>query len=95
MLEIVVVSLVNWVIIVGGYVVYNLFQKNKKLESIIVNQENTINEIQEAIASSDRIINSMEVSGAFKADDEIGQFFKNLQIIQQQLNSYYTVNSRR
>jgi hypothetical protein len=88
----VICNLGLWVSTMVGYIIYNLFQKNKKLESMIISQQQIIDSISELINSGDQIINSLEISGAFKADDEAGAFFKVLKNIQEELN-YFKASS--
>jgi hypothetical protein len=73
--------------LVAGYL---LISKNIKLERAIVSQQQYIDAISIIIDNSDQIIKDLDVRGAFEADDEIGQFFKNLKEIQIILNDFKT-----
>jgi hypothetical protein len=77
-------------LITASYACYNMFLKTERLEKIVDNQDQYINNISELIELSNKKIGESEVAQAFKADDDIGFFFETLQEIQTQLNSFKT-----
>lgn len=86
----IVLNITLWVLTILGFVIYNLYSKNIKLEKMIVNQNQTLSEISSVIDQSDKIIHDLDKLGAFKSDDEIGFFFKTVKEIQDLLNQYST-----
>ena len=89
-------TIVLWVILIhlielvalGGYL---LIRKNRKLESIVSEQQNYIDAVSIIINDSNETIKQLDARGAFEADDEVGTFFRNIKEIQDVLNSF---NSR-
>jgi len=83
-----IVSIVLWVVTVFGYIVWNLNQKVAKLEQIATKQKIVIDSVAAIVDESNRQLNAVELTEAFKSDDQIGFFFRNLQNIQDSLNHY-------
>ena len=82
------INLLLWVGTILGYVIYNLTQKNQKLEQMVIERDRLLNNLSSTIEESDRVLQEIDRIGAFKSDDEIGFFFKTIQSIQQALNQY-------
>jgi cytochrome c-type biogenesis protein CcmH/NrfG len=78
------------IIVILGFVIYNLMSKTEKLEKLVDDQNIYIDRISELIELSNKKIGESEIANAFKTDDEIGFFFETLQEIQSQLNSFKT-----
>ena len=78
------------IIIILGFVIYNLMSKTEKLEKLVDDQNIYVDRISELIDLSNKKISESEIANAFKTDDEIGFFFETLQEIQSQLNSFKT-----
>lgn len=83
-----VLNLSLWVFSIAGYVIYNLYQKNVKLEQIVEDQQKVMQSIEMVILDSDRALKEVDKLGAFKSDDEIGFFFQTVKHIQEVLNQY-------
>ena len=81
-----------WVFTILGYVIYNLYSKNVKLEQMVVNRDQTLRNLSDIIAESDRMLKDVDRLGAFKSDDEIGFFFNTVKAIQETLNDYSNIN---
>jgi len=67
---------------------YRLIQKNTKLYKTIESQQQYIDTISIIINNSTELLDELDIKGHFKADDEVGIFFKNLQEIQLQLDKF-------
>lgn len=80
-------------ILIAGYIIYNLTTKSEKLEKIVDNQNLYIERLSDLIELSNKKIKDSNIAEAFKTDDEIGFFFETLEEIQDQLNSYRTRNN--
>jgi len=83
-----IISIILWVLTVFGYIVWNLNQKVAKLEQIATKQKIVIDSVAAIVDESNRQLNAVELTEAFKSDDQIGFFFRNLQNIQDSLNHY-------
>lgn len=84
------ISTLLWVVtvLVGGFAVYNLIQKNSKLEEIITKDRETLVNLRKVVEESDKLINKADKLGAFRNDDEVGYFFTLVKEIQATLNTY-------
>jgi hypothetical protein len=83
-----IISIVIWVLTVFGYIIWNLNKKVTKLEQIATQQRIIIDSVSAIVDESNRQLNQIELTEAFKSDDQIGFFFRNLQNIQDSLNHY-------
>jgi hypothetical protein len=70
--------------------IFFLARRNNILERAVSEQQNYIDAISIIIQNSQQKLNELDHLGAFKADDEIGTFFSNLQEIQGILNDFNT-----
>lgn len=86
-----VINLFLWIGTILGYLIFNLNQKNQKLEQMVIERDNLLRNLGSTIEESDKVLQELDKIGAFKSDDEIGFFFKTIQSIQQALNQF-TVN---
>jgi len=77
----IVIAILSALLIVAGFAIRNLIQKNEILEDFIAKQS-------EAIDSCDRRLKTIDDKGFFVADDEIGWFFTEVKKIQEALNEF-------
>jgi len=83
-----IISIVLWIFTIFGYIIWNLNQKVIKLEQIATKQKVIIDSISAIVDESNKQLNQVDLTEAFKSDDQIGFFFRNLQNIQDSLNHY-------
>ena len=83
-----IINILLWVLTIIGYVIYNLYSKNAKLEEMVLERERVLNNLSDIINESDRILKEVDKLGAFKSDDEIGFFFNSVKAIQETLNEF-------
>lgn len=83
-----IISICLWVFTIFGYIIWNLNGKVAKLEEIAAKQKIIIDSVASIVEESNRQLNQVELTEAFKSDDQIGFFFRNLQNIQDSLNHY-------
>lgn len=83
-----IISIVLWIVTVVGYIIWNLNSKVAKLEEIANRQAVIIESISSIVNESQKMLDQVELTEAFKSDDQIGFFFRNLQNIQDSLNHY-------
>lgn len=84
----ILINLNIWILTIVGFVIYNLYSKNVKLEEIVQKQNQSLEVIAQIIDDSDKLIKEVDQLGAFRSDDEVGFFFKALITIQETLNSF-------
>ena len=83
-----IISIVLWVLTIFGYIIWNLNNKVAKLEQIAAKQKIIIDSVSAIVEESNKQLAQVELTEAFKSDDQIGFFFRNLQNIQDSLNHY-------
>ena len=66
----------------------NLLKKNEKQEDILVNYLEYLDKLSKTVEASDKKLKEIDHSGVFKADDEVGHFFKSIQQLQDILNDF-------
>jgi uncharacterized coiled-coil protein SlyX len=87
-----IISIVLWIATICGFIIYNLNQKVIKLEQIAAKQQIVIDSVSAIVDESNKQLNAVDLTEAFKSDDQIGFFFRNLQNIQDSLNHYLKNN---
>lgn len=85
----IILNLNIWVLTILGYIVYNLYRKNVKLEEMVQQRDQTLAAIGSTVNESDRVLKELDKVGAFQSDDEVGFFFKALKQVQEMLNQFY------
>lgn len=83
-----ITMLVVWVATVVGWVIYNLYQKNVKLETTVINQATFIAGVQSLIATSDKALKELDDKIWMESDRELQTVFESLKTIQSALNTY-------
>lgn len=75
-------------ILVCGYIIWNLNNKLTKAEDIIDEQIDYLRKVSLTIQESNLYINKLDEKGHFRSDDEVGTFFDFMKEIQDLINSY-------
>jgi hypothetical protein len=83
-----IISIVLWIATIVGFIIYNLNQKVVKLEQIATKQQIIIDSVAAIVEESNKQLSQADLTEAFKSDDQIGFFFRNLQNIQDSLTHY-------
>ena len=71
-----------------SYLIYNLLRKVEKYEDITLDQTKYLQNISNIIAESQQHLSKLDENGVFQSDDEDGEFYKQMQAIQTELNKY-------
>ena len=87
MLEI-IIGILGVLVVILGYTTFNLLRKNEKEEDIILSQNIFINKLSEQIETSQKRLEEIDEKGTFQGDDEIGWFFNEIKIIQNDLSRF-------
>ncbi len=82
------IMLAVWAATVVGWVIFNLYRKNEKLETTVINQANFISGIQALIGESDRALKDLDDKIWLESDKELQTVFQNLKQIQSALNQF-------
>lgn len=83
-----IISIALWVLSIIIWIIYNLNNKNKKLENTAINQANFINNIQYLITQSDKSIKELDTKIWVEGDKELMVVFQNLKAVQEALNQF-------
>lgn len=82
------IMLAVWIVSIIGWIVFNLYQKNIKLENIVISQANYIESIRGVIVESDKVMKELDSKIWMESDKELATVFRNLKAIQEILNQY-------
>lgn len=70
------ISFILWIITIAAFIVWNLYQKNKKMEEIINSQGYYLQTMKSLTADMDFIVNKMDTTMWVQADPELVQLFE-------------------
>jgi hypothetical protein len=82
-------------VLILGYVSYNLFRKVEQLERIVDSQEQYIAKFSNTVDFTNRRLDEIDEKGTFKSDDEIGWFFESVKTLQNELDDFNLNGVRR
>lgn len=77
-----------WLATIVGYIIYNLYRKNTKLENIVISQATFIAGLQALIGESEKAVKNLDDKIWLESDKELQQVFFNLRAIQEGLNQF-------
>lgn len=77
-----------WAATVVGWIIFNLYQKNVKLENTVISQANFIAGLQSLIGESEKAMKNLDDKIWLESDKELQQVFGNLKAIQEGLNQF-------
>ena len=83
------------IVLLLGYVSYNLFKKVENLERIVTSQEVYIAKFSNTVDFTNRRLDEKDEKGTFKSDDEIGWFFESVKTLQTELDDFNLNGVRR
>ena len=83
-----IITLILWVVTIVGWVIYNLYQKNIKLEETVINQATFIAGLQSMIYESDKALKNLDDKIWMESDKELQTVFQNLKAVQEGLNQF-------
>ena len=83
------------IVLLLGYVSYNLFKKVENLERIVTSQEVYIAKFSHTVDFTNRRLDEIDEKGTFKSDDEIGWFFESVKTLQNELDDFNLNGVRR
>jgi len=83
------------IVLLLGYISYNLFRKVEQLEKIVDSQEQYISKFSNTVDFANRRLGEIDEKGTFQSDDEIGWFFESVKTLQNELNDFNINGVRR
>ena len=81
-----------WVLTVVGYVVFNLYRKNKKLEDIVVRQQLFINDVMVNYKEVDQLVDKIDKTMWVQSDPEFLQLMEEMKNLQSMIKQYTDKN---
>lgn len=87
-LQIIILVLISLIIIVTGYIIYNLLRKVELAEDLIISYNMYFNKVSNVIEASGKTLELLDAKGSFQSDDELGFFFKKVKEIQSILDDF-------
>ena len=84
----IIIGILGLLVVILGYTTFNLLRKNEKAEDIIISQSDFIEKITSQIDASQKRLEKIDEKGTFQGDDEIGWFFNEVKIIQNDLSRF-------
>lgn len=83
-----IISISLWVLTVVGWIIYNLYKKNLRLEETVISQANFISGLQQLIGESDKALKNLDEKIWMESDKELQTVFQNLKAVQEGLNQF-------
>lgn len=82
------IMLFVWAATIIGWIVYNLYKKNERLEQTVINQATFIGGLQQLIGESDKALKGLDDKIWLESDKELQIVFQNLKAVQEGLNQF-------
>lgn len=83
-----IIALTVWVVSIIGYIIWNLFQKNIKLEQIVVNQQVFIEDIKGCMKEINVAANLIDSKLWVQSDPEFLSLMENVKQMQGRINEF-------
>jgi hypothetical protein len=77
-----------WVLTVVGYIVFNLYQKNRKLENMVIKQQFFINEVMANYKEIDLLVDKIDKTLWVQSDPEFLQLIEEMKNLQGVIKQY-------
>ena len=76
------------IFLILSYIIRNLLINVEKYEDVTIDQTQYLQNISNLIGDSKKHLNKLDERGVFQSDDEVGYFFKQIQLVQKELDRY-------
>lgn len=83
-----IIALIVWVVSVIGYIIYNLFNKNRKLEQMVVSQQLFIDDIKGCMKEINSCANQIDSKLWVQSDPEFLSLMENVKQMQGRINEF-------
>lgn len=83
-----IASIALWICSVVGYIIWNLFQKNKKLETMVINQQVFIDGIKDCMKEINSCANQIDSKMWVQSDPEFLGLMENVKQMQGKINEF-------
>lgn len=83
-----IIAITLWVISIIGYVIWNLLQKNRNLEAMVINQSNFVNETVVMLDEFNGLVNKIDMTMWVQSDPELLSLFETIKQIQVKVQQF-------
>jgi len=83
-----IIMVILWPITILAFVIYNLFNKNKKLENAVIKQNNFIDTMLSSIREIDKAVEKIDSTIWVQSDPELHALFDSVKQIQSKIKDY-------
>jgi hypothetical protein len=83
-----IIALIVWAVSIIGYIIWNLFQKNRKLESMVVTQQLFIGNIKDCMKEINVAANQIDSKLWVQSDPEFLSLMENVKQMQTRINEF-------
>jgi hypothetical protein len=83
-----IIALIVWAVSIVGYIIWNLFQKNRKLESMVVTQQLFIDNIKDCMKEINVAANQIDSKLWVQSDPEFLSLMENVKQMQTRINEF-------
>jgi Sec-independent protein translocase protein TatA len=83
-----IIAITLWGITIIGYIIYNLFTKNKKLENIVYKQQYFIDGIKDSMKEINKAAEQIDSKIWVQSDPEFLVLMENVKIMQESINQF-------
>lgn len=83
-----IAALVLWIATVVGYVIWNLYNKNKKLETMVVGQQIFIDGVKDCMKEINNAANQIDSKIWVQSDPEFLSLMENVKVMQNRINQF-------
>lgn len=84
----IIISVAIWAVSVISWIIFNLFNKNKKLENMVINQADFINGMRSNIKQFDELANKIDSQIWVQSDPEFLALFEKIKEMQSMVQNY-------
>lgn len=81
-------AIILWAITIVGYIIFNLYTKNIKLEKIITNQNNFIKNVLSLADSVDKTAQKIDSTMWVSSDPELKLMFDDIKAMQENIKQF-------
>jgi hypothetical protein len=82
-MEYIIASVALWIVSIIGYVIYNLYNKNVKLENMLIKQAEFTLEMKANLKRFSELVNKIDSKIWIQSDPEFIELFENIKEMQQ------------
>lgn len=83
-----IISISLWILSIVGYIIWNLYNKNKKLENMVVNQQFFIDGVKDCMKEINSCANQIDSKLWVQSDPEFLSLMENVKQMQEKINNF-------